>query len=192
MSGIDGIVVEIEAKAREKASETIAAARGECEKTLAETKARLDNAELERRSSLAAMSEEVIKRRVTLARPQARMAVLAAKQAELEAVFAQVRSELRRDAKAYAEFWLALVKDHCEDGDEVCADETDADILDKKWTEKLAAVSGKKLVRGKNVRTGGGLVIVGKTSEKDFSLTTVLKEYRSSLERETAEMLFGE
>ena len=44
MSGIDGIVAEIEAKARESAAETVAAAMSERERALGEAKERLENA----------------------------------------------------------------------------------------------------------------------------------------------------
>ena len=190
MSGIDGIIAEIEAKAREKAARIVSAAESERENALAQAHTRLEKAVTEREASLAAEADEIIRRRVTLARPQGRMATLAAKQAELEAVFAGVRGEMRRDKKVYADFWLRLAAKYSEDGDEVRVDESDADILDKKWTDKLAAVSGKKLARGKTVRKGGGLILAGKSSEKDLSFPTVLEEYRGLLERETAEMLF--
>ena len=192
MSGIDGIVAEIEAKARESAAETVAAAMSERERALGEAKERLENALNARKNALEREAQEVIRRRTTLAGPQARMLVLGAKQAELEKVFESARADLRKDRKAYARFWLSLAAKACEDGDEVCSDEDDADVIDAKWTERLEKASGKKLTYGKNVRIGGGLLLVGKTTEKDLSLPTVLEEYRVSLERETAELLFGE
>lgn len=192
MSGIDGIVAEIEAKAREGAAETVATAMSERERAIGEAKTRLENAVNARKAALGREAEEIIRRRTTLARPQARMLILGAKQTELGKVFELARTLLRKDKKAYAEFWLALAAKACEDGDEVCADKSDADVLDKKWTEKLEKESGKKFSYGKCVEIGGGLLLVGKTTEKDLSLPSVLEEYRVSLERETAELLFGE
>ena len=95
MSGIDGIVAEIEAKARESAAETVAAAMSERERALGEANERLENALTARKNALEREAQEVIRRRTTLAGPQARMLVLGAKQAELEKVFESARADLR-------------------------------------------------------------------------------------------------
>lgn len=193
MSGKEVITNKIISSASESAEAMLSDTRVKCE---AERKALLEDLaaqEQQLKSKLLTEADEIEKRRLTLAELDGRKAALGVKQKLIGETYDAITEKLLSDDKKYFTFIEKLIVDYAEDGDEVVLSKSDKDRFDKAWIAKISAKINKKLVLStSNHDDKGGIVLSGKNSDKNLTLTSVLKNYRAETESRVAEILFSQ
>ena len=194
MQGIEAITAAILASAKAEAEETVKQAEEYKAARLAELEARFESRKTELETRLAAEAENVVTRRLTLAGLEARMSKLGAKQTVVSEAYAlALKKAAALDQSKYRGFYARLVASVAVDGDGVLVAAPDVKRLDKTWLEGVAKQSGKKLMLLDGMcEASGGVIIVGKVSETDLTLDTLVSELKQQSESDVLAALFGE
>lgn len=192
MDGKEAIVKKILLDAQVAADNLVGDAKRELEGV--SERARADAARKADEDKAALMEEcnRIIARRLTLARLEARKALLARKQETISAAYEAAKTKLIADKKRYAALMEKMVLSAAEEGDTLIVGREDASVLSAGWFKKLK----KKL--DVSVEYGGaeggerGVVLRGKGADKTLTLASIFEELRARTEAETAGLLFGE
>lgn len=186
MSGKENIIARILQDAEEEKTEILRAA--------AESVAEIERADEEYCAALRAeaerrMAEEkisVVERCVSAANMDVKKGVLKAKREQISAVF-QIAEEriLSLGQAEYNRFLIGLIEKNAEEGDTV--------VFSEKESARAAEAIEYAVKRGYATRTdgkfSGGLILEGKTYDKNMTLSMLLREYRESHEGEIADLL---
>lgn len=180
-------------EARAKADEIISAAEKKREDTLREAQSVLDK---KRDEVLAACDEEckqIVSRRVMLAKLDANKSVLSAKQELINEVFDKAAWEIvHLSDNVYRDFVSSLVKEYAEDGDEIIISQNDRKRLDAEWFNSVAMACGKKIRLSEETHSSlGGVILRGKTYDKNLTVAALTEEVKKDAEPEIAAKLFG-
>jgi V/A-type H+-transporting ATPase subunit E len=140
----------------------------------------------------AALREEIIRRRISVANLEVRKLMLAAKKRVLDRIFAEAAEKI---ASLPKDRYLALIRgmlNQAEDGDEVRICERDAGLITKEFIDGCAKARGIRLTLSSSYADiRGGILLSAGGMEKNLSLEVEMAELRERLEPEVAARLFG-
>ncbi len=176
--------------AKADAERIVRAAEEYGEKTVADAKEKAVAYEAEADEKIAAEVEDVKRRRRANARMDAKKQTLAAKTGLVGEVYDKALSMLfEMTEEEYTAYCEKLIEKYAEKGDTVYVSEKPFDI-----TGKVAASKAVKDL-SLSVKSGdfdGGIVISGKTYDRDLSFSSAVNAVREETETATAERLFGD
>lgn len=140
----------------------------------------------------AALREEIIRRRVSVANLEVRKLMLAAKKRVLDRIFAEAADKI---ASLPRQEYLAVIRgmlNAAEDGDEVKICARDAGTVTKEFIEDFAKEKGIRLTLSSSYADiRGGIILCAGGTEKNLSLEVEMAELRERLEPEVAAKLFA-
>ncbi len=189
MKGTEGIIEKILIDANEKAKEILDTAeqkKANQEKAIDEWTS--DYLAVQRKA-LKKECEEVIDRKITLSKLDARKILLSAKQEIISEVLDKVIEKLFGLKKAeYLNFVIKLLNANAEEGDEIVLSRDK--VLCKKDFDGVNVVKDKNLTFSKEFGDFvGGIILQGKTCDKDLTFKAILEEYKEIyVEKITAEL----
>ncbi len=188
MDGKEAIIAKIREEAENNAARIISEAKNAHAQALAQAQAQADLVSERKKVAARAECEAVVLRAVTLARLECRKSTLEKKQAVLKEAYSLAREKLLSDEKAYREFYADIIKTNAEDGDAVSVGDGDEKVLDAKWLKSAAPT----LELSKEKHSGRGVILVGKSASKVFTLDVIFALLREKTESRVAEILFGD
>lgn len=189
MKATEGIIEKILSDAKERAKEITDKAefdKAMCEKATNEW---VEDYLSAQRKALEKESEDLIERKLTISKLDGRKVLLATKQDIIQEILTKVLSKLLSLPKEeYLAYVLRLLEKFSENGDQIVLSR------DNKLCKK--DFEGKPVIAEKNLTfadyTGdflGGVMLVGKTSDKDLSFKAVLEEnYEDIISKITVEL----
>ena len=144
---------------------------------------------LSQRKEAKKQAEEIISRKSTLAKLEARKNLLSARQKLVEIVYKRAVNKLNEmDKGEYEEFIISLIGSYAEEGDEVLLPENSK--LSAEEVERTEIVKSKRLTVRSGGKFNGGIMLVGKKFDKDLSFTALCDSIREKTESEIADELF--
>lgn len=188
MNGKENIIARIlaDADARAKSIVDEANARAQHAQDAARESAQADRAALEQK--IVALTAERKANALSNAKLDARKYLLAGKQKLIADCYDKAKDTLlSMDATQKREFLTKLLGLYAEQGETVNYARADADIV----TQQLLDGIGKGLVLGQACDFEGGLVLCGKSYDKDLTLTKLVQYAREKTEAAVAAVLFG-
>lgn len=190
MDGKEAIIARIIEDAEGKADKIRAEAAAKNAEVISDAQSWAESYLTAQRGLLAAETDNLVSRRVTVADLDYRKSLLAAKREVIDAVYKKALDKLcALDKKSYLAFLDKLIAEYGEKGDKlilpeaapVKPDEADALPSCKKLGIKTA---GKGAFRG-------GVMLVNDVCDKDLSFEILVNALKAETEAETAEKLFG-
>ena len=188
MDGKEAIIAKIREEAENNATRVVSEAENARSQALAQAQAQADAVSERKAIAVNAECEAVVLRAVTLAKLECRKSTLEKKQAVLKEAYSIAREKLLSDEKTYREFYADIVKANAENGDAVSVGDGDEKVLDAKWLKSVAPT----LELSKEKHGGRGIILVGKSASKVFTLDVIFTMLREKTESRVAEILFGE
>lgn len=190
MKGTEGIIDKILSDARAQAQKAIEVA--EYDSAMAK-KATLDWKEgylQKHRKNLSRECEEVVERRLTLAKLDRRKLILKTKQQIIDKVFEGALKLLQTLKKAdYLKLALKLIEKNADDGDTIVL--SSDGVLDGEELLKSQIVKDKKLTVSKKKGSFlGGVMLVGSACDKDLTFSALLEENREQIVNKINSELF--
>ncbi len=192
MEGKEAIIAEIIGKAERAAAGLISDAEAERDLALEKVRAEESRKREEALNAARVSADEIIARGKTLSSLEARKTELAAKQKVLDMAFEEAAKKiLNMTDHIYREFIGELIEKYAEDGDSVIVAERDAKRLHAEWLASLGNKCGKSLSLSSRTHGGkGGVILSGKTSDKNFTLETMFASLRDTALTSAAKRLF--
>lgn len=138
--------------------------------------------------------DEIVRRRVTVARLDAKKLLMNARRKAVDNLFNAVKTEiLAYDKDKYLELVANMLKKYAEDGDIVIICKADEKRITAKFVEEQAKALNIKLGFSKEFGDfEGGIILRGKACDKNLSLEVELASLREQSETQIAKMLFEE
>lgn len=191
MNGKEAIIKRVINDAAEKAREKENAANERAGKTVFEAKTQAEEYVKSRIPAVEKEASEIVARRKTVALLESRKIMLAKKREAIDAVFKSVAEKLLTlDSERYKNFVEKLILENAEIGDEIVL--ASRGLLDKKTIEQMDVVKRLSLkISDKKGGFSGGVLLIGKTSDKDLSFEAIVKAAQEDLSSKAAELLFG-
>lgn len=192
MDGREAIIAEITEKANAAAAGLIEEAERERDELLASVRAEEERKREEALAAAHAAAEALRARRATLDNLQARKIRLAAKQQCIDAAFEEAEKKLgNMTDHIYREFVASFIAECAEEGDCVVIAESDAKRLHDEWLKDVSKKCGFALAFAKDRHSGkGGVILRGKSCDKNLTLSTLLAALREQYTGEVARRLF--
>lgn len=191
MEGKQAIIAEIIQKAETAAASLVDAARAERDAELEKTR----NEQSRKRDAALAEANrtgaETVERSKSLCALESRKILLAAKQQVIDKAYKEAeRKFLNMTDHIYREFFGNLILRYAEDGDSVVVAERDAKRMHADFVAELAKKSGKSLTLSDRRHGGaGGVILCGRSADKNLTLEALLQELRLATQTEAAERL---
>ena len=184
------IVEKIIADAKMEAQAIIADAERKAEATIAEANARAERRKQGERASAEKRAESILEGKSATARLDSAKILLAEKRAVIDEVYARALKRLKELGKAEALHLIAkLLEEFAEEGDEVLFAENFGYAQD---ASKLDIVREKKLkISAKRADIDGGILLIGKTSDKNLSYSALLAADREEHQAAIAATIFS-
>ena len=187
--GKEEIIKRIQEDAASEAAEILSAARAQAESILAEAEKQTEAEHAEAEAEAKERATRISEGKAAAARLDSQKILLAEKRRVLEAIYRFALNELialsERESVALVE---RLLKENAEEGDEVVFAENFA------YAEKvklLPVVKERKLTFGKErADISGGILLRGKTSDKDLSFAALLHADMEEHQADIAAALF--
>lgn len=192
MSGKEKIIATILSDAEAEAEEIKNAAEKKIADIRAEDERFAEQKEAEKHEEIAANDLSILSRSRLTAELDVRKAVLAKKQEKLSEAFNAAIENILSDGEAYLSFIGGVLKQYAEEGDEVVVSVKDKDRITPSFVEKCAKDSGLNLTYRADGKFSGGVMLEGKTCDKNLTIETIIGEYRKNNESRIAAILFGE
>lgn len=191
MKGTEGIIDKILSDARAQAKKTVESA--EYERAMSE-KATSDWADgylLKERKILRRECDEVVERKLTLAKLDKRKLLLKAKQEVIGEIFERVLSRLNSLKKEECVNLIAkLLENNADEGDKIVLP-SDGGIIEKDLKD-LEIVARKKLKFAKEKGDfTGGVMLIGASCDKDLTFSALLKENEEKIVQKITAELFN-
>lgn len=167
--------------ARLKAAELVRAAKDKAKEDLANAK----TAALKNKADIAA-------RRATVAQMDGRKLISAVKAEILDEAFRSAKKSLLNlpDAE-YKKLIKAMIVSAAEDGEEVVFSKADKKRLTAAFVDAIAKETGLKITVSKDAGDfDGGVILRGKTADKNMTFDVELQEFREQNEAEIGRRLF--
>lgn len=121
-----------------------------------------------------------------------RKTVLAKKREKLNEAFKKAEEKILSDDEAYISFIGGAVKQYAEDGDTVVVSPSDEKRISKDFIGNLAKENGISLSYRADGKFSGGVILEGKSYDKNLTIETILGEYKRNNENRIADILFGD
>ena len=184
------IVEKIIADAKTEAQAIIADAEKKAEGTIAAANSRADRRLQGEKSAAEKRAESILEGKAATARLDCAKILLHEKRAVIDEVYARALKNLVSLGKAEALHLISsLLEEHAEEGDEVVFAENFGYAQD---AAKLDIVKEKKLkISAKKAKIDGGLLLVGKNSDKNLSFGALLAADREVNQADIAAKIFS-
>ncbi len=192
MEGKDALINKILDDASVKSGEILSAADAEAEKVIADAETWAKNYTEAQRAAMVKDAEDLVERRLTVAKLDVRKINLEKKRAFIDEAFEVACDKMRSLGKTYyGKFVEKLLVENADEGDTVILSRdgvlTDDDV------KKMKIFSEKRLIlakeRGDFV---GGVFLTNDNYDKDLSFVSVVDENKENLTGEISKILFGE
>lgn len=193
------IILKIEEDGAREAAEIVDAAKKKAaastEKIKAAAKVKID----EINAQAAADADEAARRQTLIAELEARKNALDSKRKVLEEAFAKAEETINAmpDYK-WEQFITSIVVKSAETGTEkICVPAADRAKYEGGFLARLndalvkAGKQGKLTLSNEAAKFSGGILLQGKTSDFDGSFATIMRDVRTRIEKEVADMLFA-
>ena len=193
------IILKIEEDGAREAAEIVDAAKKKAaastEKIKAAAKVKID----EINAQAAADADEAARRQTLIAELEARKNALDSKRKVLEEAFAKAEETINAmpDYK-WEQFITSIVVKSAETGTEkICVPAADRAKYEGDFLARLndalvkAGKQGKLTLSDEAAKFSGGILLQGKTSDFDGSFATIMRDVRTRIEKEVADMLFA-
>ena len=193
------IILKIEEDGAREAAEIVDAAKKKAaastEKIKAAAKVKID----EINAQAAADADEAARRQTLIAELEARKNALDSKRKVLEEAFAKAEETINAmpDYK-WEQFITSIVVKSAETGTEkICVPAADRAKYEGGFLARLndalvkAGKQGKLTLSDEAAKFSGGILLQGKTSDFDGSFATIMRNVRTRIEKEVADMLFA-
>ena len=193
------IILKIEEDGAREAAEIVDAAKKKAaastEKIKAAAKVKID----EINAQAAADADEAARRQTLIAELEARKNALDSKRKVLEEAFAKAEETINAmpDYK-WEQFITSIVVKSAETGTEkICVPAADRAKYEGGFLARLndalvkAGKQGKLTLSDEAAKFSGGILLQGKTSDFDGSFATTMRDVRTRIEKEVADMLFA-
>ena len=193
------IILKIEEDGAREAAEIVDAAKKKAaastEKIKAAAKVKID----EINAQAAADADEAARRQTLIAELEARKNALDSKRKVLEEAFAKAEETINAmpDYK-WEQFITSIVVKSAETGTEkICVPAADRAKYEGGFLARLndalvkAGKQGKLTLSDEVAKFSGGILLQGKTSDFDGSFATIMRDVRTRIEKEVADMLFA-
>ncbi len=193
------IILKIEEDGAREAAEIVDAAKKKAaastEKIKAAAKVKID----EINAQAAADADEAARRQTLIAELEARKNALDSKRKVLEEAFAKAEETINAmpDYK-WEQFITSIVVKSAETGTEkICVPAADRAKYEGGFLARLndalvkAGKQGKLTMSDEAAKFSGGILLQGKTSDFDGSFATIMRDVRTQIEKEVADMLFA-
>ena len=193
------IILKIEEEGKREAAEIIDAAKKKAaastEKIKAAAKVKID----EINAQAAADADEAARRQTLIAELEARKNALDSKRKVLEEAVAKAEETINAmpDYK-WEQFITSIVVKSAETGTEkICVPAADRAKYEGGFLARLndalvkAGKQGKLTLSDEAAKFSGGILLQGKTSDFDGSFATIMRDVRTRIEKEVADMLFA-
>lgn len=143
------------------------------------------------KGELPLLEKEIIDRRVTVANIDAKKIILIKKTEVIDAVFAEAEDAIAKD-KRYKPWIIGLIKANVDNGDIVLIGVDDKKLITAKDIEDIAKAKKISLkVSDDNPEFNHGVVLIGKTLDKNLTLEGLIKQSRDDLMGVVTEKLFN-
>lgn len=184
------IVDKIIADAKEEAQAIIADAEKKAEGTIAAANDRADKHKQGEKAAAEKRAESILEGKAATARLDCAKILLGEKRAVIDEVYARALKELKELGKAEALHLISrLLEEHAEEGDEVMFADGFKYAQD---ASKLDIVKEKKLkISPKSASINGGMLLIGKNSDKDLSYGALLSADREENQADIAAHIFS-
>lgn len=195
---VDKIIAKIIADAEVNANET----KANAEKKAADLKSRLLSQARQKVAEIDLQADfdvkEIERRQALIAELESRKSLLAVRRKVLDNAFALAKKKLE---ELPPDKWETLMTRYiiaaCETGSEkLCVPEKDRDKYQNYLLEKLNKIlkeqgkAGNLSLIDQSAHFNGGVMVIGKDSDYDFSFEAILRGIRSENEKQTADILF--
>lgn len=138
------------------------------------------------------LADDILKRRAVVVKLDNKKNLLTHKKILIDNVFEQAKTNFVRE-KGYLDIVSKMIAKYCEDGDKVAICKNDKDKITDEIIEKIAKKCGKKISLSKtHVEISGGVILVGKSCDKNLSLDLEFDTLRGQIESEVVGILFEE
>ncbi len=184
------IVERIISDAEEEAKAIISSAEIKAEETVQKAMMRAERRKEGERQSAERKAESILDGSAATARLDCAKILLAEKRAVIDEIYLRALNQLKQIGKADALYLFEhLLKEYAEEGDEIVFADN---FLYAQDVAKLSVVRERKLkVSSKKAKIDGGLLLIGKNSDKDLSFSALLAEDRELMQAEIASVIFG-
>ncbi len=191
MDGKEAIIKRIISDAEKKSKALIGSAEADAEERKKDANDWAEEYLKTQRELLKTETEEIVKRRLTVAELDVRKISLKARQDLIAAVYDSAYEKLCKiDKKDYLKLVEKLIVENAEEGDTVVL--SCDKVLKPSDIEKLEVFSEKGL---KVQPTGdfiGGIMLVGKNCDKNLTFKAVIEDMKDNLSFDLLNCLFGE
>ena len=184
------IVEKIIADAQAEAGAIIADAEKKAEGTVAAANARAEKRKLGEKAAADKRAESILEGKAATARLDSAKIMLGEKRAVIDEVYARALKSLQELGKAEGVHLVSkLLEEFAEEGDEVMFAENFKYAQD---VSKLDVVKEKKLkISAKRAEIDGGVLLIGKNSDKNLSFSALLAADREEHQAEIAARIFS-
>ena len=184
------IVEKIIADAKQEAQAIIADAEKKAEGTILAANERAERRKQGESKAAERRAESILEGKAATARLDCAKILLGEKRAVIDEVYARALKSLQSLGKAESVHLVSkLLEEYAEEGDEVIFAEN---FKYAPEASKLEIVKEKKLkISAKKANIDGGLLLVGKTSDKDLSFGALLSADREEHQAEIAAKIFS-
>ncbi len=191
MEGKEAIIAKIISDAENKSAENVHAAEQYAVSVKEQAEAWEKAYSAEQEKVLKTETAEIVARRKIVAGLDVRKAVLKAKQDVLNNIYALAEQKLCKiDKKAYLKLVLAKIDEFADVGDEVVLS-CDGVLTEKDITESAVAKSKKLSVSKTQGKFRGGVMLVGKTCDKNLTFHEIIAVEKEKNAPSIAKKLFG-
>ena len=184
------IVEKIIADANEEAKAIIADAEKKAEETVAAANARAERRKQGEKLAADKKAESILEGKAATARLDSAKILLGEKRAVIDEVYARALKGLLDLGKAEAVYLVSkLLEEYAEEGDEVVLADN---FKYAPEVAKLDVIKEKKLkISAKRADIDGGMLLVGKSSDKNLSYSALLAADREEHQAEIAALIFS-
>ena len=195
------IILKIEEEGIREAAEIVDAAKKKAaastEKITAAAKVKIE--EINAQAQAAADADEAARRQILIAELEARKNSLDSKRRVLEAAFAKAEETIAAMPEdKWEKLITSIVVKSAETGTEkLCVPAADRAKYEGGFLARLnealvkAGKQGGLTLSDDAAKFAGGILLQGKTSDFDGSFATILRDVRTRIEKEVADMLFA-
>ncbi|MDE6550766.1 MAG: hypothetical protein K2M44_04650 [Clostridia bacterium] len=193
MNGKQSIIDKIIRDAELGAEANVAAARKKADAVIAQAVADADAMRAEKLSDKSEQTNELIRRRRSVALLDKKRALSAYKSELTAAVFDDAIDAFKSDKKRYKSYVEELLKSNAEDGDVVIASKYDESVVTSAMVSRVAkSLKIKLALSDKAGDFKGGLILSGVNYDKNLTLDDTVRRIRECSETQVAKILFKE
>lgn len=189
MSGKENIIANILARAEAESAEIIKAAQDKADAVRKTDEEYCNAAKAETIAKAEKEAKTTMERYISVANMDVKKVILAAKQESIaKAMEAAQQKILNLSTEDYNKFLISCIERHGETGDCVVFAKADENRVEK----AISYAKSKGLTTRLDGNFSGGLVLEGKSCDKNLTVAMLLKEYKEANESKIAEMLIGQ